>query len=1226
MSAELLQAVASDQGDPWPGLDYFDERAAALFHGRDLEIAELARRVPASAVTVLFGKSGLGKTSLLRAGVFPRLRAGNFLPVYVRFDLTPSATGLLGQIQARLIAELRAARVDFPQTDPGETLWEYLHRTDLELWSEHNYRLTPVFVFDQFEELFTLGAANPRRIDQLRTELGDLVENRIPSILGGQRAGASRRQLDLHAQRYRTIISLREDFLAELESSAWADAMPSMLQRENRMPLRPMSPNQAFQAVHLTSRGLIDEALAWVVVRFIAGAPQPQAARMALRGETAALGTTTTFAPAGSVVEPALLSLLCRELNEVRKTARKRTIDLRTFEEHKDTIISNYYRRSIGDLPDQVGRFIERELITRQGFRNSFPLHDAVATGLVTEDQIRLLVDRRILRLEERYGTHRVELTHDLLTHSVRENRARREEEDAKRIEHERLEEERKLHQQEVERLDAENRRQRSLKRMWTRFATINMALVLVAGAVMLYAFVQRDRARVAEGQARAALVATASTKAASESVAFSDPAFGVPADVSALLAVAGHGLSANIATRRGLLSAYQRLLDVHAILPHGFPVGSVAFSPDGTKIAAAGWGKSLAVWDAGTGQPVGRPLLGHEGAVTSIAFNPAGSLLASSGADGTVRIWNVAGGPAFGEAVGEPLRGHSGRVLSVRFSPDGRVLASAGADKKIVLWNVDTHQRTVELKGHDNAVKSIAFRPPDGRMLASGGFDGSVILWDVASGSQLGKPLGVSAAPASSDSRPRDDGARVMAVAFSADGSKLASATYDNTVTLWDPQTRKMSPDHLRDSLERHLLSMDLAADGNSLVTSTREGTITLRTLEAGPPASWSTKTLSSGGSAVLAVAFGPKSDSGSNPLVSASWDGSVVLWDLVRPIQAAERRSWFPDRLDGAAYSPDGTMLAFAGKEKSVVLWSVAERHPIDHLGAAQHVASVAFSPNGKTIASGGVDGEVILWDASTHRKIGGSTSGHTQRVTGLAFSPDSQTLASGSDDQTVLLWSVATQPTPGKTLQQPGKVIDLAFSDGRTLVVATGDGRLTSWDTQNGRTLAGSVPASEDDSVSAFALTPDGSRVVSTGRAGSLVVRDTVSWTAQSELAESSRSRVLKLLPYPRGDLFAAVGSGNTIILRDFTTLESLGAVVTSHQAQFDAAALSPSGEQLATIGKGESVVLWDADIDTFSARLCSKLRRNLSRSEWTRYVGDTRDVPYRVQCQGLPVPER
>src|ERR1700739_657169 len=120
MSAETLLAVAPERDDPWPGLDYFDECAAALFHGRDLEIAELARRVLASPVTVLFGKSGLGKTSLLRAGVFPRLRAQNFLPVYVRFDLTPSTTGLLAQIQARLVAELRAARADFPQADPGE--------------------------------------------------------------------------------------------------------------------------------------------------------------------------------------------------------------------------------------------------------------------------------------------------------------------------------------------------------------------------------------------------------------------------------------------------------------------------------------------------------------------------------------------------------------------------------------------------------------------------------------------------------------------------------------------------------------------------------------------------------------------------------------------------------------------------------------------------------------------------------------------------------------------------------------------------------------------------------------------------------------------------------------------------------------------------------------------------------------------------------------------------
>ncbi len=152
MSEELLSgAAALDQDNPWPGLDYFDERASKRFRGRDAETRELLRRVAVSPVTVLFGKSGLGKTSLLRAGVFPRLREDNLLPIYVRFDVAPSAAALIEQIQNRLLSELKAVSADFPEPDDGESLWEYLHRVDLELLNAQNYRLIPVFVFDRFE-------------------------------------------------------------------------------------------------------------------------------------------------------------------------------------------------------------------------------------------------------------------------------------------------------------------------------------------------------------------------------------------------------------------------------------------------------------------------------------------------------------------------------------------------------------------------------------------------------------------------------------------------------------------------------------------------------------------------------------------------------------------------------------------------------------------------------------------------------------------------------------------------------------------------------------------------------------------------------------------------------------------------------------------------------------------------------------------------------------------
>jgi WD40 repeat protein len=1231
MKAELLsEALALDRENPWPGLDYFDERASELFHGRDTEINELLQRVVASSVTVLFGKSGLGKTSLLRAGLFPRLRAENFLPVYVRFDVGSSASALIGQIQARLFAELKGASAEFPEPEPGESLWEYLHRADLELWSAHNYRLTPVFVFDQFEELFTLGAANPRKVDQLRTELGDLLENRIPSALEDARErGTHGRRLELHAQLYRAVVSLREDFLAELESSTWAGAMPSLLQRENRMPLRPMSIKQGLQAVHDTAPHLIDAELAAVVVRFIAGSPQSRKAGTALRDETAtlhsttfALGTTTTFAAAGSFVEPALLSLLCHELNEVRKVERKTMIDLEIFEAKKETIISDYYRKSIADLPDKVGRFIEQQLITQQGFRNSFPVDDAIQTGLVTEDQIRLLVNRRILRLEERYGTRRVELTHDLLTHSVRENRALRDAEDAERRRQVELEKERRLQKEEVERLDADNRRQRSLRRQWRNFATISLILTVAAGVATVYAFFARNRLQEA-------LSTAASVKAASESVVFTDPTFGVPSDLSALLALAADALSPSMATRRGLLSAYQRLLDARAILPQRTAVACVAFSPDGEKVASAGWGKSVIVWNTATGRTIGE-LRGHEGAVFSLAFSPDGATVASAGADATVRLWNVADGRAFGDPVGEPLHGHKGRVWSVRFSPDGSTLATAGADATVRLWNVATRQQVAVLSGHTGEVKSLAFSPPDGRTLASGSWDGSVILWDVQARRMLGEPLRSHPVATSAGDRAAqtDDGARVFAVAFSADGKKLASASFDNTVTFWDPQTRRMSDERLRDSLERHLLSMDLAPDGNALVSSTREGTITLRTLQTGSSTAWSIRTLSGGGAAVLSVAFKPNSDAKSRSLASASWDGTAVLWDLVHPVQVTELHPGRIDRLDGAAFSPDGRTLAFPGKENSVALWGVAEPHPVEYLsGHVQRVSSVAFSRDGKFIASGSADGEVILWDAATRRQIGEPMNDHKQRVTALAFSPNGQTLASASDDKTVILWNVATQRARDRPIQpsDAGAITDLAYSrDGRMLVIGTSDGKLAPWDPVRGTPLPIAAPTSKSEGVTAFALTPDGASVISIGSEGSLIMRDMSSWATTVEHLEESRTRMLKLMVFPDGNLLASVGSGSTIILRDAKTLQSLGALVTRQQAEFSGVALSPDGRTIATIGKDESVILWDADLATLRSNLCKKLQRSLSHKEWSKYIGAEAEIPYKPQCEQLPAP--
>ncbi len=405
-----------DAQNPWPGLDAFDEAGRNFFHGRDEEIAALLRKVREAPLTVLFGKSGLGKTSLLRAGLFPRLRDEQFFPVYVRLALRPDAPPPARQLQDRLAETLTQERIDAPPMRADESLWAYLHRADLEFWNARNFLVTPVFVIDQFEEVFTLGSRLGEAIDRLRNDLGDLAENRIPQSLMSSLSGPAADALQLRAMPYKLLLSLREDFLPELES--WRAAMPSLA--KVRFRLLPMRPDQALAAVS-AAREIVDEPVAQRIVDFVAAAAGTQAERA---GQSE-VDTGQGSGQQDGEVEPALLSLFCRGLNEARKRAGKAKIDQALLEGAKQTIIADYYTGCFEGMPDTVARFVESELITEKGFRNSHARDDAVPAHM-SDEQLQRLVDLRLLRIGESYGAQRIELTHDLLTHVVRETRDRR--------------------------------------------------------------------------------------------------------------------------------------------------------------------------------------------------------------------------------------------------------------------------------------------------------------------------------------------------------------------------------------------------------------------------------------------------------------------------------------------------------------------------------------------------------------------------------------------------------------------------------------------------------------------------------------------------------------------------------------------------------------------------------------------------------------------------------
>jgi hypothetical protein len=400
-------AAAIDDRNPWLGLASFTEETRGYFHGRDEEIAELARRVQRKLLTVLFGQSGLGKTSILRAGLVPRLRAQGYCPVYVRIDYGRDAPEPSDQIK-RAIAQTARRSGEWTQEGvavTGESLWEFLHHRDDVLRDDAGNTLIPLLIFDQFEEIFTLAQSDEQgraRAARFVTDLADLVENRPPQELEARLDSddAAAERFDFARSNYRVLIALREDYLAPLESLK--ATMPSITQ--NRLRLAPMTGAQALAAVLRPGKGLVGEEVAAAIVRFVAGGAEL----------------------ANAEVEPSLLSLICRELNDTRLAEGRGEISLDLLDGSRSSILENFYERSLADQPAAVRRIIEDELLTASGFRENIAEERLLASfkaAGVPPDTLAVLVNRRLLRIEERLDIRRVELTHDVLCGVVKASR-----------------------------------------------------------------------------------------------------------------------------------------------------------------------------------------------------------------------------------------------------------------------------------------------------------------------------------------------------------------------------------------------------------------------------------------------------------------------------------------------------------------------------------------------------------------------------------------------------------------------------------------------------------------------------------------------------------------------------------------------------------------------------------------------------------------------------------
>ena len=388
MTAPAMQRADLSAQNPWPGLRAFTESDRDFFFGRERETAELLSIVKRAPVVVLYGQSGLGKTSLLQAGLFPELKKSDFVPFRLRFDHEEGAPSFAEQIKQALVSELDAAQVDVPRPSPNETLWEYFHRRDVDFWGPRNRLCTPVIVLDQFEEVFTVGQASDKsaaRVAQFAADLESVIEHRPPDSVRERLDAHPEEALayDFQRQPVKFVLSLREDFLPQLDP--WRSRMPSLL--PNRFRLERMTATQALSVIEKGGRDLVDAEVAREIVDFVSSSQRKQATRSMERRD----------------VEPALLSVVCEELNRRRLDRIRRGLQP-TFSPRNDRE-SFKASTSVPSMASirRVRDWVEDELLTASGYRDRAALEDALNLGLPQRD-FGLLVDRRVLHREERDG------------------------------------------------------------------------------------------------------------------------------------------------------------------------------------------------------------------------------------------------------------------------------------------------------------------------------------------------------------------------------------------------------------------------------------------------------------------------------------------------------------------------------------------------------------------------------------------------------------------------------------------------------------------------------------------------------------------------------------------------------------------------------------------------------------------------------------------------------
>ena len=383
----------------WPGLNAYTEDDQGRFFGRDKEIVLLQDCIIEEPLCIVFGPSGVGKTSLLLAGVLPQLRAHGYFPVYLRLDHGSHAKSYSTQIVDAFLQAAQKYRLELKEVCPAlrsdreEALWEWFHRHEFQ--NALKKTICPILVFDQFEEIFTLGM-DKEASEKWFDDLSDVCSNSVPEAVADDMADSDEEiGFPLNEQNWRVVISLREDFLPRLEERTTDYPVFS----HRRLSVSPFRKEQALEVILNAGKGIVNEKVAKNIVDYVGG----------ISGK----------------IETPLLSLFCARLDLMRQKIGLSEITPELVEGNKSDILVHFYDEAIGGLSEQSRDYLEEALLNQNGYRKPLQIEEAEQNG-VKEQELNELVEKRLLHVIVRDNVSWIEYSHDILASVVCARREQR--------------------------------------------------------------------------------------------------------------------------------------------------------------------------------------------------------------------------------------------------------------------------------------------------------------------------------------------------------------------------------------------------------------------------------------------------------------------------------------------------------------------------------------------------------------------------------------------------------------------------------------------------------------------------------------------------------------------------------------------------------------------------------------------------------------------------------